>query len=112
MDKRFVFIAVGITGLIFVLLQSDFIQKKSQNILSDDIEDVHELINNISTTTTTRTTTTITTTTKPQLAIDLGKALFPAQGKVLPREKFYPREKVYPGKSLPRKKSTILIQSS
>ena len=60
MDKRFVFIAVGITGLIFILLQSDFIQRKSKNILIKSIS-----------------TTTITTTTKPQLAIDLGKALFP-----------------------------------
>ena len=69
MDKRIVIVALGITGLLFFIIQGDFIKRNdTTNILNNFIVKEASTINltisdNVSTTTITR----------PQLAIDLGK---------------------------------------
>ena len=69
MDKRIVIVALGITGLLFFLIQGDFIQRdNNEKILNNFIVKEQSIINiNISDSVST------TTITRPQLAIDLGK---------------------------------------
>ena len=69
MDKRIVIVALGITGLLFFLIQGDFIQRDNNaKILNNFIVKEQSIINiNISDSVST------TTITRPQLAIDLGK---------------------------------------
>ena len=69
MDKRIVIVALGITGLLFFIIQGDFIKRNdTTNILNNFIVKEASTVNltisdNVSTTIITR----------PQLAIDLGK---------------------------------------
>ena len=69
MDKRIVIVALGITGLLFFLIQGDFIQRDNNaKILNNFIVKEQSIINiNISDSVST------TIITRPQLAIDLGK---------------------------------------
>ena len=69
MDKRIVIVALGITGLLFFLIQGDFIQRDNNaKILNNFIVKEQSIINiNISDSVSTATIT------RPQLAIDLGK---------------------------------------
>ena len=69
MNERIVIVALGIIGLLFFLIQGDFIKRNdTTNILSNFIVKEVSTINlNISDRVST------TTITRPQLAIDLGK---------------------------------------
>ena len=69
MDERIVIVALGIIGLLFFLIQGDFIKRNdTTNILSNFIvKEVSNINLNISDSVST------TTITRPQLAIDLGK---------------------------------------
>ena len=69
MDKRIVIVALGITGLLFFLIQGDFIKRDdNKKILNNFIVKENSIVKlNISDSVST------TTITRPQLAIDLGK---------------------------------------
>ena len=69
MDERIVIVALGIIGLLFFLIQGDFIKRNdTTDILSNFIvKEVSNINLNISDSVST------TPITRPQLAIDLGK---------------------------------------
>ena len=69
MDKRIVIVALGITGLLFFLIQGDFIKRDDNTkILNNFIVKEKSTVN-----LTISDSVSTTTITRPQLAIDLGK---------------------------------------